>query len=136
LTIPFILLSGYAGTFADRNSKSNVVLQVRIAEVPIAIVAAIGFWTQNVWLTMTALLALACQSACFGPARFGMIPEIVDSRDLSRANGLINMMTKIAVIVMIKSTQKMMERFRQRGRPGRTSQSGDCPKTQVRAAAA
>jgi acyl-[acyl-carrier-protein]-phospholipid O-acyltransferase/long-chain-fatty-acid--[acyl-carrier-protein] ligase len=98
-TIPFILLSGYAGTFADRNSKNHVVLWVKLAEIPIAMVAAIGFWTQNVWITMTALLALSCQSAYFGPAKYGMIPEIVESKDLSRANGLINMMTNIAVIV-------------------------------------
>ncbi len=98
-TIPFILLSGYAGTFADRNSKNKVVLWVKIIEIPIAIIAAIGFWTQNVWLTMFALLGLACQSAYFGPAKYGMIPEIVESRDLSRANGLINMMTNIAVIL-------------------------------------
>ena len=98
-TLPFILLSGFAGTFSDRNSKSSVVLWVKIAEVPIAIVAAIGFWTQNLWITLTALLALSCQSSYFGPAKFGMIPEIVADRDLSRANGLINMMTNIAVIV-------------------------------------
>ena len=98
-TIPFILLSGYAGTFADRNSKSNVVLWVKIIEVPIAIVAAIGFWTQNVWFAMLALLALSIQSSYFGPSKYGMIPEIVEPRDLSRANGLINMMTNIAVII-------------------------------------
>lgn len=98
-TIPFILLSGYAGTFADRNSKNNVVLWVKIAEIPIAIVAAIGFWTQNVWIALMALGALSFQSSYFGPAKYGMIPEIVKSRDLSRANGLINMMTNIAVIV-------------------------------------
>ncbi len=98
-TIPFILLSGYAGTFADRNSKNNVVLWVKLIELPIAIVAALGFWLQDVWITLAALVALSCQSSYFGPAKYGMIPEIVESRDLSRANGLINMMTNIAVIV-------------------------------------
>lgn len=97
-TVPFILLSGYAGRFADRNSKRDVVVLVKIIEVPIALLALIGFWSQNLWLTLGALLALACQSAFFGPAKYGMIPELVESRDLSRANGLINMMTNIAVI--------------------------------------
>ena len=97
-TVPFILLSGYAGRYADRNSKRDVVLRVKIIEIPIAIIALVGFWTQNLWLTLAALLALACQSAFFGPAKYGMIPELVESRDLSRANGLMNMMTNIAVI--------------------------------------
>lgn len=98
-TIPFIVLSGFAGTFSDRNSKSRVILWVKVAEVPIAVIAAIGFWTQNLYLTLFSLLALTCQSAFYGPAKYGMIPEIVSGKDLSRANGMINMMTNIAVIV-------------------------------------
>ncbi len=97
-TIPFILLSGYAGQLADRHSKRTVTRWVKIAEVPIAIVAGIGFLTGNLWITLFALIALTCQSSFFGPAKYGMIPELVDDSDLSRANGTINMMTNVAVI--------------------------------------
>lgn len=98
-TVPFILLSGYAGQFADRNSKRKVSILVKIVELPIALVALVGFWTGNLWITLASLVALTCQSAFFGPAKYGMIPELVDDRQLSRANGTINMMTNIAVIV-------------------------------------
>ena len=98
-TVPFILLSGYAGQFADRHSKRYVSVLVKVVEIPIAIVAMVGFWTGNLWVTMAALVALTCQSAFFGPAKYGMIPELVSSGDLSRANGTINMLTNIAVIV-------------------------------------
>ena len=98
-TIPFIILSGYAGQVADRYSKRSVLLGVKIAEVPIAIVATIGFWSGNLWVTLVSLVMLTCQSAFFGPAKYGMIPELVGESDLSRANGTINMMTNIAVIV-------------------------------------
>jgi len=98
-TIPFILLSGYAGQIADRYSKRTVTMWVKIAEIPIAIVAGVGFMTSNLWITLIALLALTCQSSFFGPAKYGMIPELVDDSDLSRANGSINMMTNLAVII-------------------------------------
>ena len=98
-TLPFIILSGYGGQFADRNSKRYVSVLVKVLEVPIALVAMIGFWSGNLWITLCALIALACQSAFFGPAKYGMIPELVESRDLSRANGTINMMTNLAVII-------------------------------------
>lgn len=98
-TLPFIILSGYAGQVADRFSKSSVSFAVKVTEIPIAMVAGIGFWTGNLWVTLTALLALTCQSAFFGPAKYGMIPELVRDEELSRANGTINMMTNIAVIV-------------------------------------
>lgn len=98
-TIPFIILSGYAGQLADRHSKRDVTLWVKIVEIPIAILAAIGFFTGNLWITLSALIALTCQSSFFGPAKYGMIPELVEDSDLSRANGTINMMTNVAVIV-------------------------------------
>jgi acyl-[acyl-carrier-protein]-phospholipid O-acyltransferase/long-chain-fatty-acid--[acyl-carrier-protein] ligase len=98
-TVPFIVLSGYAGQFADRNSKRYVSVLVKLAELPIAAVALAGFWIGDLWITLFALIALTCQSAYFGPAKYGMIPELVDSRELSRANGAINMMTNLAVIV-------------------------------------
>ncbi len=98
-TLPFILLSGYAGQFADRNSKRFVSVLVKVIEIPIVLVAMVGFWTGNLWITMSALIALSCQSAYFGPAKYGMIPELVESRELSRANGTINMMTNLAVII-------------------------------------
>ena len=91
-TLPFILLSGYAGQFADRNSKRYVSVLVKVIEIPIAAIALLGFWTGNLWITLGALIALSCQSAFFGPAKYGMIPELVDEGDLSRANGFINMM--------------------------------------------
>lgn len=98
-TLPFIFLSGYAGRFADRHSKSSVTVLVKCIEIPIALIGMVGFWMQSLWITLGALIALACQSAFFGPAKYGMIPELVEKRDLSRANGAINMMTNIAVIV-------------------------------------
>ncbi len=98
-TIPFIVLSGYAGQLADRHSKRDVTLWVKIVEIPIVILAAIGFFTGNLWITLSALIALTCQSSFFGPAKYGMIPELVEDSDLSRANGTINMMTNVAVIV-------------------------------------
>jgi len=99
LTVPFILLSGYAGQLADRISKQKVTVLVKVWELLIAAVAIVGFWTANLWVAITAMLLLAVQSAFFGPAKYGAIPELVEERDLSRANGMINMMTNIAIIV-------------------------------------
>jgi MFS family permease len=98
-TVPFIILSGYGGQIADRHSKRDVTIWVKIAEIPIALIAAIGFFAGNLGVTLSALIALTCQSAIFGPAKYGMIPELVEEEDLSRANGTINMMTNVAVIV-------------------------------------
>ena len=99
LTVPFILVSGFAGQVADRHSKQRVMFFVKVTEIPIAFLAGIGFYLQNLWLTLAAFLALATQSSFFGPAKNGVIPELVEEADLSRANGMINMLTNIAIIL-------------------------------------
>ena len=98
-TIPFILLSGYGGQIADLFSKRKVLIGVKVAEIPIALIGLLGFWIGNLWITLASLILLTCQSSFFGPAKYGVIPELVDDRELSRANGTINMMTNVAVIV-------------------------------------
>lgn len=98
-TLPFIFLSGYAGQFADRNSKRWVCVVLKLVEIPIALVAMAGLWMHSLHVTTAALLLLAVHSTYFGPAKYGMIPEVVMERNLSRANGTINMFTNIAVIM-------------------------------------
>ncbi len=99
LTVPFILLSGIAGQIADRTSKRSITLLVKLAEIGIALVGLAAFLAGNLWLAMATMLLLATQSAFFGPAKYGMIPELVGDARLSQANGAINMFTNIAVIV-------------------------------------
>jgi len=98
LTLPFILLSGFAGQVADRFSKRTVMVWVKIAELPIALFAMLGFVLQNLWVTLGAMLLLAVQSSFFGPAKYGVLPEIVGPDELARANGTLNMFTNLAVI--------------------------------------
>jgi acyl-[acyl-carrier-protein]-phospholipid O-acyltransferase/long-chain-fatty-acid--[acyl-carrier-protein] ligase len=99
LTVPFIILSGYAGQVADKFSKQRVILWVKIAEIPIAICALIGLFFGSFWLSLFALLLLAIQSSFYGPAKYGVIPDIVDSHRLSQANGTINAISNVAVIL-------------------------------------
>ena len=98
-TVPFIILSAFAGQLADRFSKRTVTLWVKALEIPIAAMAGFGFYCGELWITLAALVALTCQSSFFGPAKYGMIPELVGDDQLSRANGTINMLTNAAVIV-------------------------------------
>ena len=56
-TLPFILLSGYAGQFADRNSKRYVSVLVKVVELPIAALGLLGFWLGHLWITLGALVA-------------------------------------------------------------------------------
>jgi acyl-[acyl-carrier-protein]-phospholipid O-acyltransferase/long-chain-fatty-acid--[acyl-carrier-protein] ligase len=99
LTVPFIFLSGYAGQIADKFSKRRVIWWVKAAEIPIALFALLGLLLGSFWLSLIALLLLAVQSSFYGPAKFGVIPDLVGSKRLSQANGLINAISNVAVIL-------------------------------------
>lgn len=98
MALPFILFSGFSGQLADRYSKERLAFWVKVFEIFIAVVAFAGFWFQSVWFCLMAMFLLGTHSAFYGPAKYGMIPELVDRGELSRANGIINMMTNLAVI--------------------------------------
>jgi MFS family permease len=99
LAIPFVLLSGFAGQFADRYSKRDVSIVVKLSEIVIAALAMWGLWVASMWMVLTALILISVQSTFFGPAKYGILPEILPVEKLSRANGTINMFTYIAVII-------------------------------------
>jgi acyl-[acyl-carrier-protein]-phospholipid O-acyltransferase/long-chain-fatty-acid--[acyl-carrier-protein] ligase len=99
LSIPFVLLSGFAGQFSDKFSKRQVSIFSKWSEILIALIAIVGLWIGNVWLVLVALVIIATQSTFFSPAKFGILPEIMPTEKLSQANGTINMFTYVAVIL-------------------------------------
>ncbi len=96
---PFVLFSGFAGQFSDRYSKRDVTVWVKVWEVGVALLAMLGLWMVNLWVVLGSLILIATQAAFFGPAKYGILPEILDRKLLSRANGTINMFTYVAVIL-------------------------------------
>jgi len=99
LAVPFVLFSGFAGQFSDRFSKRDVSVVVKLWEIVIALMAMAGLLLVNMWMVLGSLILIATQAAFFGPAKFGILPEILDHKLLSRANGTINMFTYVAVIL-------------------------------------
>jgi len=99
LFVPFILFSGWAGPLADRHSKRSISVLMKWIEIPLAITAGFGFITGNFWIAAITMFMLATQSTFFSPAKYGMIPEIVNDANVSRANGILNMTTNVAIIV-------------------------------------
>ncbi|NCF39742.1 MAG: hypothetical protein GWP75_06445 [Planctomycetia bacterium] len=98
LTVPFVLLLGFAGQLADRCSKSRIITATRLAEVPIAGLALYGFWIDSPWTVLVAYTMLASESAFFSPSKYGSIREIVGDARLNEANGIVNLSTNIAIL--------------------------------------
>ena len=44
------------------------------------------------------LFLIALQATFFSPAKYGILPEMLPDRDLSRANGVLEMSTFVAIV--------------------------------------
>ncbi len=97
--VPFLLFSASAGVLADRKSKQKVVVCTKIAELIIMLCGTLAIYLKSEVGSYSILFLMASQSAAFGPCKYGIIPEIVASNKVSKANGLLNSMTYLAVII-------------------------------------
>ena len=97
--IPFLLFSSSAGVLADRFSKQRILLYIKAVEIVIMLLAFFAFGFQSAWAGYSLLFLLAAQSAVFGPAKYGIIPELVPTNAISKSNGLITSFTYLGIII-------------------------------------
>lgn len=97
--IPFLLFSAISGTLADRFSKRDIIVTTKILELIIMGLALCAFAFQSKWGSYAVLFLLATQSAIFGPSKYGIVPELVSSEKISKANGLMTSFTFLAIIL-------------------------------------
>ena len=97
--VPFLLFSAFAGKLADRFSKRNIVVLAKVAEVVVMAAGCAVFISKSAFGLYCVLFLMATQSAFFAPAKYGIIPEMVKSEELSRANGLLEGLTYLAIVI-------------------------------------
>jgi acyl-[acyl-carrier-protein]-phospholipid O-acyltransferase/long-chain-fatty-acid--[acyl-carrier-protein] ligase len=96
---PFLLFSAFAGKLADRFSKRNIVVLAKVAEVVVMAAGCVVFLSKSIFGLYCVLFLMATQSAFFAPAKYGIIPELVKSEQLSQANGLLEGLTYLAIVI-------------------------------------
>ena len=101
IPLAFILFSPIAGYLADRYSKRNVIFWCVIGQLAILVLTIIGIQIENLMLAVLCLFLLSIQSTFFSPAKQGILKELVGSRKLTMANGLMQMLTMAAILAGI-----------------------------------
>lgn len=97
--VPFLFFTPLAGVVADRFSKRTIIVIAKIAELVLMIVGSVMFfWGYQLGIYIVLFL-MCTQSAFFGPCKYGIIPELVDKDQVSRANSFLEGMTYMAIVV-------------------------------------
>jgi acyl-[acyl-carrier-protein]-phospholipid O-acyltransferase/long-chain-fatty-acid--[acyl-carrier-protein] ligase len=97
-SLPFLLFAAYAGDFADRRSKRDMVVWAKWAEVGVMLFAAAALASEHLGLGLVALFLMAAQSAVLGPAKYGAMVEYSGAPALARANGLFQAFVMAGIV--------------------------------------
>jgi 1-acyl-sn-glycerol-3-phosphate acyltransferase len=97
--LPFVLLSATAGQLADKYEKSRLIRYIKVFEIAIMVVGAIGFWRQSLPLLFSALALMGVHSTIFGPVKYSILPQTLRLDELVGGNGLVEMGTFVAILL-------------------------------------
>src|SRR5438874_2749596 len=96
--LPFLLFSMAGGFLADRFSKRNVAMATKIFEVCAMLFAMYAFTRGNSRMAFAVIFLASTQAAFFGPAKYGLLPELLPDKLLSWGNGILELTTFLAII--------------------------------------
>ena len=96
--VPFLLLLGFTGLLSDRYPKYRIIVLTRLVEVVLACLVILAMWLNIPWFAFILLILLASQSAFFSPAKYGSVPEVTSPENLSRANGVLSLLTNGCIV--------------------------------------
>lgn len=96
--LPFFLFSATGGQLADKYDKATVIQRIKLIELGIAMLAALGLFLQSVPFLMLSLALMGLQAAFFGPVKYGIIPQLLEPDELTEGNALVETGTKLAIL--------------------------------------
>ena len=96
---PFFLFSATAGQLADKIEKTRIIRAVKLLEIAIMCVGAVGFWLRDAWILLGALFAMGVHSTLFGPVKYSILPQHLRDDELVGGNALVEMGTFVAILI-------------------------------------
>jgi acyl-[acyl-carrier-protein]-phospholipid O-acyltransferase/long-chain-fatty-acid--[acyl-carrier-protein] ligase len=99
MVLPYILFSPVAGRLSKKYPKARIIKYTKVAEIPIMMLAAVGFYFKDLPTAMTAMFFMGLQSCMYSPAKYGIIRDIGGKEGISFGTGAMEMLTFTAVLI-------------------------------------
>ncbi|SDC95234.1 1-acyl-sn-glycerol-3-phosphate acyltransferases [Variovorax sp. CF079] len=97
--LPFLLFSATAGQLTDKYDKTKMIRFVKNLEIAIMAVAAWGFMRADAVVLLGCVFLMGLHSTLFGPVKFAYLPQVLDARELTGGNGMVEMGTFVAILL-------------------------------------
>ncbi len=97
--LPSLFLSALGGEIADSHDKAYVTRRLKFAEIFVQMIAGAGFLFASLPLLYLALFGLGVIAALFGPIKYGILPDHLDTQELPAGNALVEGATFLAILL-------------------------------------
>lgn len=97
--LPFFILSAFSGQVCDKVEKSQLIRKIKIAEIIIMTLGAVGFYFENFYFLLFVLFAMGAQSTFFGPVKYSILPQQLNKDELVSGNAAIQMGTFLSILI-------------------------------------
>ncbi len=97
--VPYFLFSATAGQLADKFEKSRLIRYTKMAEIFVMLCACVGFYLHSISLLLFVLFLLGTQATFFGPLKYSILPDHLQTRELIAGNALIESGTFLAILL-------------------------------------
>ena len=99
IMLPFFLFSSIGGQLAETMDKARLMRRIKLAEIGIMSVGAVGLVTEHVPLMLFVVFAMGTHSALFGPAKYSILPQLLTEAELVTGNALVESGTYVGVLL-------------------------------------
>jgi acyl-[acyl-carrier-protein]-phospholipid O-acyltransferase/long-chain-fatty-acid--[acyl-carrier-protein] ligase len=97
--LPFFLFSATGGQLADKVEKSRLIRWIKLGEILIMALAALGFYLADSYFLLAVLFLMGAQSAFFGPVKYSILPDLLPKKELVSGNAYIEAGTFLAILI-------------------------------------
>jgi LPLT family lysophospholipid transporter-like MFS transporter len=95
--VPYVLLAPLAGYLNDRFAKTQWLVGGNALKLLGTALCALSVWFGPTWQGV-GYLVVGIGSCIYGPAKYGILPEILPRERLVKANGTVELLTLVAIL--------------------------------------
>jgi acyl-[acyl-carrier-protein]-phospholipid O-acyltransferase/long-chain-fatty-acid--[acyl-carrier-protein] ligase len=105
LVIPYLLFSPWAGFLAKIKYKKKILVFLKLMEIPIMVIAAIGFYIGfigfhkiSIGILLFSITLMGFQSCIYSPSKYGLIRDVDGEKGINFGTGMMEMLSFVAVL--------------------------------------
>lgn len=99
ILMPYVLLFSISGFLNDKFSRTKIIRYAAMSAMALTFFITISYLLGWFYISFFMTILFAVQSAIYAPAKYGLIKKMVGAENLGAANGIVQAVTIIAILL-------------------------------------